>query len=496
MKTGDPEAWNAAWMAAATWADAADDLPRGTDGKEEAERKAKEAKAEAEEKAERKAKEAAYKKALSTYQEKRDSPSGPEEWNDVAKAALDMQAAAADLPDDKRVAAVEFAEKAKAEAKAELKEAKEEAERTWPQYFVLEGTASGKGVCSDGDSEARPTISSLVYHLAERCDARVDSNHGQNLVRSQDKNGCDKLNIKLFFDNEDCRDTFEQHLSLALHNLELFTGGRFTVQRRTVEKLCATEFLLHFNYTPNSTSPKQEYLTLDIIAKYGVPFSPHMQQLRSDGKSYQSSERSAGSDVSLDQTGNVAKAQFIDVPRQPLKYQRCHLKDKAECDRGGLIDSKNESNMVAMSVELHCMFDGRNLDESFPIVMPFAVEDPLARTNGQWPDRRRVFFGLGTTDREMSDLAGVCWREDAIWDTERDVVWTAIYVLDPKVAVEGTMWKMESTRTRMDTKRKDMGSNLAKKLEASSEWLARTHLTETDGMTPTKERQVHSLFPQ
>ena len=53
--------------------------------------------------------EAAYKKALSAYQEKRDSPSSADNWNDVTKAALDVHTAATALPDDKRDAAVKFA---------------------------------------------------------------------------------------------------------------------------------------------------------------------------------------------------------------------------------------------------------------------------------------------------------------------------------------------------------------------------------------------------
>ena len=121
------EAWTDVWVAAAGWLFAAQDLLTGTEGKEEAigyakeaedkaERKAKEAK----EKAERKAKEAAYNEALSAYQEKRDSASSAEDWNDVATAAMDMQAAAADLHDSDKI---QVAKDAKVDAERKEKDA-------------------------------------------------------------------------------------------------------------------------------------------------------------------------------------------------------------------------------------------------------------------------------------------------------------------------------------------------------------------------------------
>ena len=88
----------------------------GTVGEEKAERQAK----EAEEKAKAELKEAAYKKALSTYQEKRDSASSAEDWNDVATAAMDMQAAAADLHDSDKI---QVAKDAKADAERKEKDA-------------------------------------------------------------------------------------------------------------------------------------------------------------------------------------------------------------------------------------------------------------------------------------------------------------------------------------------------------------------------------------
>ena len=125
------KAWKAAWKAAAVWLFAAQDLPTNTEGKEEAIGYAEKAKAEAkaeakckakeaEEKADRKAKDAAYNEALSAYQEKRDSASSADDWNDVATAAMDMQAAAADLHDSDKI---QVAKDAKADAERKEKDA-------------------------------------------------------------------------------------------------------------------------------------------------------------------------------------------------------------------------------------------------------------------------------------------------------------------------------------------------------------------------------------
>ena len=390
--------------------------------------------------------------------------------------------------------AKEDAEKAKAEAKREEKEAKreekeakkeaeEKAERDLPKLHVLEGTLCGIGVANG--SEPRPTLSSLLHHLAPMYEARMEAVIGRGIVLSRRLTEVDELTIRVYFETKTALDKFVGHLQSVVDSSGLFKSASLNFTSRFSPISVTTIPVRMDSYVASSTSPQKQYLTLEMLSKFKVPVQARVGQLRQSDMSDTSDERSAGSQQALDSSHCVAQAQFIDVVGPPILYQRCHLKDRAVCKKSDGIDEGNESNMVAMSERLHSLFDGRNLTEGMPVVMPFAVPDTLDRRHEAWPDRRRVFFGLGAANYKMTVLDGLQWREDAVWDEERDVVWTGILVLDPNVTVKGTEWKMASTRDRMNAASASMGTRLAEKMKASADWLRATHL-QSDEKTPLR----------
>jgi len=134
---------------------------------------------------------------------------------------------------------------------------------------------------------------------------------------------------------------------------------------------------------------------------------------------------------------------------QHYKADNCHLIDKAYYASNPHEEDDVENNRIALSCDVHCWFDGRNVD--VPLFKLTISTAHLISRNPVIEGRYEVPLLITAFDSDSARLLFPRLREGSIFYQDRKLEAVVfVYVLDPKVFTTCIEWKASITQKMWD----------------------------------------------